>query len=330
MSFLKNIEKILVIRLSGIGDILFTLPAINMIKENYPQSEITFLTLRKFASLINGFPAVNKVISFDREVYKQKKLKEIFCETKALLHSIQKENFDLIIDLHGFGETALLSWLSGTKSRWGNSNHKFRSIFYTLNVKRDNHNHIHIIDRQLDFLIKAGLKLGTINNNYVLPNSEISKAQQLLEEFGYSSLKPTIFIQPFTYHSFKNWPLDNYLQYAEYWNQRGVQIVFGGGPADKEKLTKIAAKYPVTAGKASLLTNAGLMGCSSLIIGGDTGLLHIATAMGKQVLMLMGPTSPKGSCPYKHPDWVISATDKKMDSIQLDQVIAYTKKIFNY
>jgi ADP-heptose:LPS heptosyltransferase len=326
---MEKFKKILVFRLSGIGDIMFTLPAINLIKDNFPDSEVTFVTYKEFTPLIRGFFAVDKILPIDRQLYKRKNLKEIFNESKSILHSLRKEKYDLVIDFHHFGETVLMSWLTGSKNRWGDAISKFQACFYTWNLSKKKLTSKHSADKNFELLVRAGLKPFPVKNNFMLPDEELMKAKQLLTEFHYSFDKPMIYIQPFTHRIYKNWPLSNYIQFAEYWENHGVQIIFGGGPADRESLTAVAGKFPVTAGKASLLTNAGLMKLSNLVIGGDTGLLHVATALGSRVLMLMGPSHLTSFHPYQHIDWVISDPGKKMENISVNQVIEYTRHIFN-
>jgi ADP-heptose:LPS heptosyltransferase len=85
-----------------------------------------------------------------------------------------------------------------------------------------------------------------------------------------------------------------------------MQILFGGGPSDRAALAPAQqAGFPISAG-VSLLTTAGLMKFSSLIVGGDTGLLHLAVAMNKRVIMLMSSAARTRCHPFQHADWVLT------------------------
>jgi ADP-heptose:LPS heptosyltransferase len=130
-------------------------------------------------------------------------------------------------------------------------------------------------------------------------------------------------LQSFTSNSGKNWPLERYLELARRQRQRGAQIIFGGGPGDVDRLAPAqAAGFCVAAG-SPLLISAGLMQLSSVIVGGDTGLLHLATAMGKPVVMIM-PSNHPGSChPLGHPDWAVTCgPGDKIADIPAGEVIA--------
>ena len=131
--------------------------------------------------------------------------------------------------------------------------------------------------------------------------------------------KPTLFLQPFTSSPHKNWPLENYLALARHFQSRGAQIIFGGGPADRAALEPArAAGFVVSAG-TPLLVSAGLAKLSSVTVGGVTGLLHLAVAMQKRVVMLIGPAGEPGF-PYQHRDWGL--TPVAGDNVADIQVLA--------
>ena len=98
------------------------------------------------------------------------------------------------------------------------------------------------------------------------PRGNFSPEQNL------DAARPTLFIQPFTSSPQKNWPLENYLALARHWRSRGLQIIFGGGPADRAALEPARAEgFCISAGPP-LLVSAGLAKLSSFMLGGDSGL----------------------------------------------------------
>jgi ADP-heptose:LPS heptosyltransferase len=324
---MQQFKNILIIRLGGIGDIAFTLPAVNLVKKYYPNCHLTFLTYKEFEPLLHGFPAINEIITIDRRLYLQKKLKAIKNDIAHLFKHLHEKKYELVIDFQAFGETAVISWLSRAKCRLGFSPDIIQKLFYTFSIEEFSKKHR--IDKNCELLEKYGMPQTQIVNDFVLPDIELAQAQALFNELGLNPSKPLIFIQPFTNRPKKNWPLENYLAFAEYWEQQGFQIIFGGGPADRKKLTSVSDKFPVTAGKASLLTNIGLMKMSTLIVGGDTGLLHFGVAVGKKILMLMGPTNPKTYGPYGHPEWAIRLDSRCIIDIQIDQAIKLSEELLS-
>ena len=106
-------NNILLIRLKSIGDILFLLPAVHVVRENFPGAKITFLTSRENAALLEGFREVDEVITLDRVRFQSGNPKAILSEAFSLFCRLRGGKFSLVVDFQGYGETAWLAWLSG-------------------------------------------------------------------------------------------------------------------------------------------------------------------------------------------------------------------------
>ena len=105
--------RILLIRLRSIGDILFTGPAVRVVRENFPDAAITFLVAKEHAALMEGFPDVDGIVELDRALYSRGNPLAIVAETLALLRRLRRSRFSLAVDFQGYGETALLAWCTG-------------------------------------------------------------------------------------------------------------------------------------------------------------------------------------------------------------------------
>ena len=302
-----EIENILLIRFKSIGDILFTLPAVGAVRDNFPNAKITFLTSKENAPLIGGFRDVDEVIGIDRSIYHRRNLKAMLLETVSLLRRLRRKKFSLAVDFQGYGETGLISWLSGAKNRWGSVYQPGRAWAYTRPIKREKL--AHPADWNLSLLRQCGLRCEPIRNQFIVPEGPLEEARRFFISHRLDPAGTTLFLQPFTSTPNKNWPLENYLALAADWRDRGVQTVFGGGPADRAALAAArGAGFVVSAG-VPLIVTAGLMKHCDLIVGGDTGLLHVAVAMNKRVVMLMRSTTRNKCRPFQHPDWVLYPPD---------------------
>lgn len=293
-------ENILVVRLKSIGDVLFTLPAVHALRENFPDAKITFLTSRENAPLLRGFRDVDGTLTLDRGLVQKPfhAVPEIF----RLLRRLRREQFSLAVDFQGYGETAWLCWWSGARARWGNVYSGGREWLYTSGVHRDEK--IHLAGWNLSLVWHNGLRVSEIRNEFDLPEDARAETGKFFAENHLDPVRSTLFLQPFTSSPHKNWPLENFLALARHFQAHGVQIIFGGGPADRAALKPArAAGFVVSAG-APLLVSGGMTKLSRLTVGGDTGLLHLAVAMKKRVLMLM-PVAGQ-TYPFQHPDWAIT------------------------
>lgn len=321
---MKSPHKILIIRIKSIGDVLFTLPATNVVRENFPESHITFLVGSENAGLIEGFPAVDQIITYNRA--KLKKPLTALPEFFRILYNLRRGKFSLVIDMQGYGETAWLSWFSGAKERWGAVYSKGREWAYTKGVTR--RDDIHPADWCQFLLEECGLKTGAVNNEFQLPAAALKSAREQYEKSDLALEIRTLYIQPFTSSTFKDWPLENYLTVARHWREKGVQIIFGGGPGDVAALEPArAAGFSVLAG-SPMLVSGGIMKLSTLVLGGDTGMLHLAVGLGKRTIMLIGHIVSGSSDLYQHREWAIVAPEGKgMKAISVETVIEETAKV---
>jgi len=266
------IENILIIRKGAIGDIIFTLPAYYMLKANFPNSKISFLVKEHYSEVLKGFPDLDEVLLFRKEVLSPKNIFEIIKRTSGLICTVRNNNYQLAVDLAGHGEQALFLWLNGIKHRWGSikSTRPERRWFYTNYFIRNLEN-VHIIDQHLKMLENGGLTNFPVKNQYIVLKENLEKAKMLFTNWGLSLQEPTIFIQPFTGDGIygKSWTLSCYVMLADYWRERGIQVLFGGGPSEREKLNDVATRFPVAAGQTDFLTSVGLTTLSSIVIGGE-------------------------------------------------------------
>jgi ADP-heptose:LPS heptosyltransferase len=250
-------------------------------------------------------------------------LSEAFC----LFRRLRGGKFSLVVDFQGYGETAWLARLSGAPQRWGSVYSPGRRWAYTCGVTRNDN--IHLADWNLSLLQQCGLRPVEIRNEFVLPEDALDEARRFFAANNLDAAKPTLFIQPFTSSPKKDWPLENYISAAGHWRARGVQVLFGGGPSERPRLEPArAAGFSVAAG-TPLLVSAGLVQLSTLMVGGVTGLLHLAVAMQKRVLMLVGYPAREPGFPYQHRDWaVVPLTGGSIAEIQTGAVIEAGERAF--
>jgi ADP-heptose:LPS heptosyltransferase len=317
---MRDRENILLIRLKSIGDILFTLPAVHVVRENFPDARIHFLVSKEHAGIVRGFKDVDEIIPFDRAICRPGNFKAGCAGIFQLLAGLRRKHFSLAIDFQGYGETELFAWWSGAPERWGGVYHPPRGWTYTQAVPHGKK--IHPAEQNLLLLRQCGLRIGEVRNEFILPDDALEEARCFFAANNLDENKPCIFIQPFTSAAQKNWPLEKYLELARHFHSQGVQTVFGGGPSDRAALEPAhAAGFPVSAG-VPLLVSAGLMKLSALVVGGDTGLLHLAVAMGRRVTMVMRCNDRGQTFPFRHLDWaVMAASGQPVSSVETGAVI---------
>jgi heptosyltransferase-1 len=327
--------KILIIKLSALGDIVHTIPALSLIKKNLPNAQIDWVIYEKFSGILKGSKYLNKIHGI-----KNKSLNEFFKTAKIL----ETENYDLVIDFQGLTKTGFLSLLSGSKKRLGfkQAREFFASYFY--NLKSDQGN---ILDNS-NHIIEKNLKLALAG----LYNTGLNQGKEL--EFDFDHLKPpTIFLKektnkvcliPSTTWETKFWTKENWVEVLKYVFEKNKSTVYIiGTESDLIKLSDLISSLqrhgafklfknniPLNPQNSS---NYHLHICTDkkleelpdffremdTIIGVDTGPLHIASAscfikgnleqdnqnfyfnkevLEKKIIGLFGPSSGKRSGPY--------------------------------
>lgn len=317
-------KNILLIRWKAIGDVVFTLPALRCVRSNFPDSRITYLTSPEFTTLIKSFAAADEILTLDRA-----RLKRFFNgglkELLSLWRGLSRTRYDIAVDLQGYGETAWLSWLTRAPQRWGLVHRPSRGWAYTRAVRRDDK--AHAIDAHLKFLAECGLVTTPVQNVFELPSEKRADAERLFSEFGLKPDRPTIFIQPFTSTPYKDWPLEKWLALGRQLRDLEIQVLFGGGPADRARLAPATLEnFPVAAG-TDLLTSCSLAARCAVVIGSDTGMLHLANAAGCRVVMMTHQNAKER--PYGHPDWVLTPRQAGVPvaEIELDTVLAEIRRV---
>jgi ADP-heptose:LPS heptosyltransferase len=300
-----KVSAILVVRLKSLGDILFTIPALHALREACPLAEIHFLVSKELVPLLEGFAGVHHVIGLDRAGLRSGRPVLTLRALANLSRLLRRPKFSLAVDFQGYGETAFLAWWTRAPERWGTIYRPQRKWAYTRWLARDSS--IHPAEAHLQLLRAGGIAVGSVRNEFRVPESARREASSFLAAHHFDSKRPILFIQPFTSSPQKDWPLKSHLQVAHHWRTRGVQVLFGGGPNDSADLEPArAAGFAVSAG-VPLLVSAGLMDLSALVLGSDTGMLHLAVALGKRVIMFT-PSWCRGThYPLGHQDWSLSA-----------------------
>lgn len=321
-------KNIFLIRLKSIGDVVLTLPAVSVLRRNFPEAKITFLTSEENLSLLRGFRDVNESFGLDRSALRGGHPVKMAGELFRLLRRLRNGKFSLAVDFQSNGESAWLAWLTGATQRWGVVQKSARRRAYTSSL--DHQPQLHAAESHLALLRHCGLGTGEVSNEFVLPTDALDAARTFLAAHKFTSDRPVLFVQPFTSTPAKDWPLENFLNLARHWQSRGWRVLFGGGPGDRAALEPVrAAGFAVSAG-VPLLVTGGLMQLAALTVGGDTGALHLAVAQGKRVVMLMNNNWPGHPHPFQHPDWVIVPPDNQtIAKIKFATVIAACEQALN-
>ena len=284
---LSNVKKLLIVRLSSLGDILLTTPLIRSIKKKYPDIEIDFVLREEFHNLLKLNPYI-------RNIYLYPKAKE---KLKNLKKYIYKNNYDLVIDLqNNFLSRRLLKHFGGSVTRFKKKNlYKFLLVQFKINKLKDAPpipvRYANVIENfELD---DEGLDLIT--------NNEPSK---LLREND-----NLIGLCPGSKHYTKMWPKDYFIQLGNLLMENNYKVLIFGGTEDIRLCEDIASNISSSVNLCNendILQTAADMKMCRAIYCNDSGLMHTASAMKVPVMVFFGSTVGEfGFSPYNSKNLIL-------------------------
>lgn len=302
-------ERILIIKPSALGDVALTLGTLSTLRRSFPDAKITWFVRKEFAPLIDGHPDLDDMIIFDRKL-----LGKWWCCPKAftslvdLFKQLRTHNFDLVIDLQGLFRTALFSWITGCKKRFGLSEtREFAGIFYTDAIACDEGN-ISLVDHYNKIAVAAGAKDEAVTFKLAVSDDAAQQVAQICQDNNLDQNNMAIFIAGAA-HEYKFWPAEKFANVAEQLTNRyGLQVAVIGTASEKAIAQRIAASCDVPivdlCGKTNIPQLTALLSNAKFVLSNDTGPGHIAAAASVPMVMVFGRTNPSRVGPYKRPDAV--------------------------
>lgn len=291
----KKKEKILVVRYRFIGDTILTVPFLRNLRYAYPNAQIDLLIAPNSAEIIANCPYIDNFIYFNttkKHIYEatKEKTKNFWYYVKLL----RQKKYDKAYILKRSLSSAFLVFFAGIKDRIGFDT-EGRGFLLTKKVKYDKNKHE--IECFLDCLRQDGIE---IKNNY-LENTIDKKAQQKIDlMYDYLNIKniKKVVVHATSTVEGKCWAKENFAKIIEYLaNEKKVQVIFYGTKSDKNKYDEILSICerqleiaPINlCGELNLKESLALTKSVNLLIGADSGNLHMAASVGTPLIGLYGP-----------------------------------------
>lgn len=300
-----NPRKILLLRLDHIGDIVMTSPAFSVLRERFPTSEIILLTGSAGKQLYLKDPHIDRVLEFnwpwshrpDERGFSISKLKELW----QLVIQLRKEQVDVLVDFRGdLRFVVLFGLLSGIKIRISNSRSGQSSLLHAYsNYEVDRHE----VERSLDVIKCLAPVISGVRTRVFLEQDEVYAIKQLLEKaIGMPFPEKLALIAPYSSKDVKSWPDGHFKEVIAYLRKRNFTVIVVGAPENAEHAGNLIEGFSEhvfsMAGKTNIRELAALTSVSTLLVGVDTGVLHIASGFDVPVLAIFGSTRSVEFRPY--------------------------------
>jgi heptosyltransferase-1 len=268
------VKNILVVRLGAMGDIIHALPGAASLKHSFSDARVTWVVEPKWAPLLQGNGFVDRIVAFQKgDLRSWRRTKD----------ELRAEHYDLAVDFQGLLKSALIAQAARPERIAGFGSRVVRErlagLFYSARIQSDA---AHVVDQALD--LAAGAGASNLVRIFPLPAGAPE---------GRLPDVPFALASPLAGWTSKQWPLEHYEKLAALLSRRlGMPLVLNGAPGT----------VPAVAG--TLIHESGLAGLidatrrAALVIGVDSGPLHLAAALNKAGAAIFGPTDPVRNGPY--------------------------------
>lgn len=293
-------KNILVVKLSAIGDVIHALPVSYAIKETFPDAHLTWVVEPTAYDILAGNPFIDNIILFEKKRFRT--VRGFLEEFRPFRHALRARKYDAALDLQGLFKSAAIVAQSGAKLRLGTEYMREGSAYVSRPVKGA-HATGHIVDRYLDVARALGCRVDEVRFPVVVSPAEAASADALLAAEGVREDHRFAVLAIGANWPNKRWPVKYFAVLADWlYGEKLIPVLVGGGRLDEclvcdiEALTEVPPVNLV--GRTSLKELAHIFKRADLVLGGDTGPVHLAAGLGTKTVMLMGPTDANRSGPY--------------------------------
>jgi heptosyltransferase I len=334
----REFRRILLIKLSAVGDVVHSFPVANRLRRRYPAARIDWVVKPSIGELVRHHPAINNVVLYADHAAShpwQSGWAAISAATR-LFAELRSAQYELVIDLQGQLRTALLTLATGAPLRigfdrpraqvWRASERQLTALAhrhawqgaregawlaYTHRLSIPTLD-MHAVDRYLRFASMLGIDDDGVDFSFTIPDGSAVRADCLLgERLGSIGDKPLAAIAPGTIWETKHWSSEGFAQVARHLVQRNFAVVLIGSKAECGVCRQVAESAPGVANLAGLTTLselAAIVRRAAICITNDSGPMHLAVALDRPVVSVFGPTDPLWIGPYRRPGSVLSAS----------------------
>ena len=304
---MNEIKKILILRLSAIGDTIHTLPLVNALKKTYPDCKIGWVVEDKAELFVKNNPNIDNCYVIPQKIWKKRSfslqnIKEFF----EIINNINKENYDIVFDTQQLLKSSIILPFLNIKRKITLSGGREFSWIFANEIIKSKHAlfdpNYHVVKRNLEFAKYIGANDFEIK--FLMKNSDEkikAKISDLLKKID--PKKPTVVLSPATTWKNKHWQESYWSQVLDFLDQK-ANIIFTGTNADVALIGRIfanssAKEITILAGQTNLEELAEVFCRADVVISPDSGSAHIAWATSKPyVIALFTATAAGRNAPF--------------------------------
>lgn len=293
-------KNILVVKLSAIGDVIHALPVSHAIKETFPEAHLTWVVEPPAYGLLEANPCIDELLVFKKKEFRT--LGGFLKNFSPFRRRLQQRHYDASLDLQGLFKSAAVIYFGKADLRLGTCNMREFSDRVSRPVMGPNAQG-HIVERYLDVARALGCRVDRVIFPLEIPQRDMDIARKIMIQAGGRMENPYVVLAVGANWPNKRWPAKYYAELSDWLYERSIiPVIVGGGAVEgqmAEEISALAEIPPVNlVGRTSLLQLAFLVQRAHVVLGGDTGPVHLAAGLGTKTVMVMGPTDAKRNGSY--------------------------------
>lgn len=303
--------RILIIRLSAIGDVVRALPVLHVLRENMPEATIDWVVESKAAAVLEGHPYLDNLFVFERRPGMWESIRAF----AGICRQVRAHQYDMAVDVHGIFKSGILAFVSGAKKRYAFAPPRGQELSYLFANKwvRLSSKKLNRVEENLALCESVTKRVGWPSITIQVPVGVQEYVESFFDEH-FQSAKQIIAVHAPVDRPEKQWPLAHFAELCDMLLADGrFEVLLTWGPGQLPIAQEVAhrcRRAPVVAPETPDLKHyAWMIHLSHLYFGGDTGPMHIASAMGTPVVAVFGGTDPAKHAPYRPPFRVLNAYD---------------------
>ena len=306
-----SIQNILIVRLSAIGDVTHVLPCLHALREAYPKARIGWIVEELSAPLLRGHPEIDDLFVIPKKRWRAHPILTFFNgEKRRFYREVRRVKWDAAIDFQGLTKSGLPAWLSGSRLRvgYGDTNGREFNKLFTNHRVTPASSAVHVIQKNMSLLGPLGIRDAKVAWRFPTWVQEDKDLEPFFEGAAFRGGRAFMAINPGAGWETKRWPVGHFAalvrQLADGEATRLLPMVLIWGPGEEALCREImaAAALPesrlLMAPRTNLPQLAALLAKASLMIGGDTGPVHLAAALGVPVVGIYGGSDPERNGPW--------------------------------
>ena len=292
----EKTDRLLIVNVNWVGDVLFSTPAIRALRKRYPAAHIACMVVPRCKEVLELNPHLNELIIYDEKGEYKGLMGKL-----RLISALKARSFDCVFLFHRSLTRTLMVALSGIKERVGIYNPK-RGFLLTKKVEPQPPD-IHKVEQFLNIVkVMTGADYGKSMDLFIGKEDE-AFAFEFLKSFGIGEKDRFIILNPGGNWDLKRWPAENFAKLGDRLHEKyKLPMIITGAEKDVELGKKISGMMKhnpiIAAGDTTLRQLAAIMKRASLVVSNDSGPMHIAVSQAAKTIALFGPTDPRVTGPY--------------------------------